>query len=238
MIDTFAWTANLTRHGGTELALIAASPTAVLDPVAESVPAHPIPAETRHRVRAGLANSDAEYPGEAFRVYRLGGYRDGPHHDLAVAVAVHQLAAGSPWRGLLDHIVFLAEIGLDGSLRPSHPPQALTTIAAAAARAEFRYIVIATPEHTDDLNRIEGITVLTPTDLRGVLTWLESLAGDHPAPTSASPDSPGMRIAHNLGPGRVRHLRAVLDGSGSNDPPATGCRHPDQDGPPIAEDNR
>ncbi|MEV6256739.1 hypothetical protein ACIHAX_19585 [Nocardia sp. NPDC051929] len=40
MIDTFAWTANLTRHGGTELALIAASPTAVVDTVATYLAAH------------------------------------------------------------------------------------------------------------------------------------------------------------------------------------------------------
>ncbi|MEV6256862.1 hypothetical protein AB0L97_26795, partial [Nocardia sp. NPDC051911] len=112
-------------------------------------------------------------------------------------------------------------------------PQALTTVLAAATRAEFRYVVIARPEDTTHLDRIEGITVVTPTDLRGVLSWLESLPSDRSAPTPASLESPGMRIAHNLGPGRVRGMRAALNGSGSDDPPVTSCGHADQNGPHI-----
>ncbi|MET7772031.1 hypothetical protein [Nocardia sp. NPDC005366] len=170
MIDTFAWTVTLTRDGGTELALIAASPTAVADPIAESVPAQPITREPRDRVRAGLINSDADYPNDPYRLYRIGGSGHREQHDLAVAVTVHQLAADPPWSGLLDHIVFLARIGLDGSLRPAIPPQALETVVAAAAGAEFRYIVIAAPETTDDLRLVKGITVVTPADLREVLS--------------------------------------------------------------------
>ncbi|MGY1947637.1 hypothetical protein [Nocardia asiatica] len=211
MIDTFAWTANLTRHGGTELAVLAATPTTARDTVAASVAAHPVPPETRHRIRAGLVNSDAEYPSEAFRLYRVGGTGHRPHHDLAVAVTVHQLALDPPWRGLLDHVLFLAELGLDGSLRPAGPPEAVAAVVAAAARTEFRYVVTATPENTDDLDQVEGITVVTLTELRAVLTWLESLSGEQPGSAAACPASPGMRIAHNLGPARVRQLRAVLD---------------------------
>ncbi|MEU6190759.1 hypothetical protein [Nocardia sp. NPDC047038] len=211
MTDTFAWTANLTRHGGTELALLAATPTTALDTVAASVAAHPVPPETRHRVRAGLVNSDAEYPGEEFRLYRVGGIGHRPHHDLAVAVTVHQLAVDPPWRGLLDHVLFLAELGLDGRLRAAGPPDTIATVVAAAARTEFRYVVTVTPENTDDLDQVEGVTVVTLTDLRAVLTWLESLSGEQLESAAACPASPGMRIAHNLGPARVRQLRAVLD---------------------------
>ncbi len=228
VIDTFAWTLTPTSHGGTELALIAASPTAVADPIAESVPAHPITRETRDRVRAGLINSDAEYPHDPYRLYRLGGCGGGSHQDLAAAVTVHQLAVESPWHGILDHVVFLAELGLDGSLRPRFAPPALATLIASAARTEFRYVVIARPEHTDDLDRIEAITVVALTDLREVLSWLETLPSELPAPTAASPASPGTRIAHNLGPDRVRALQVLLDRSDQDEEPAVGpTSHPD-----------
>ncbi|WP_216916807.1 hypothetical protein [Nocardia noduli] len=218
MIDTFAWTVTLTGSGGTELAMIAASFTAAADPVAESVLAYPVSPEPRNRVRAGLINSDAGYPNDPYRLYRLGGSGHRPPHDLAVAVTVHQLALDPPWRGLLDHVVFLAEVGLDGRLRPSHPPHTLRTMIAAAARLEFRYALIAAGENTDDLDGIEGIegiTVVAHADLRGVLDWLEALPNHQPA-AAASPELPGMRIAHNLDPARIRGGRAVLDGSGSD----------------------
>ncbi|WP_109529381.1 MULTISPECIES: hypothetical protein [Nocardia] len=128
---------------------------------------------------------------------------------------MHQLALDPPWRGLLDHVVFLAEVGLDGRLRPSHPPHALRTMIAAAARAEFRHVVIAAGENTDDLDPIEGITVVARPDLRGVLDWLEALPNHQPT-AAASPESPGIPIAHHLGPARVHDLRAVLDGPDSN----------------------
>ncbi|WP_216907647.1 hypothetical protein [Nocardia noduli] len=88
---------------------------------------------------------------------------------------------------------------------------------AAAARAEFRHVVIAAGENTDDLDPIEGITVVARPDLRGVFDWLKSRPNHQPAAAAAvSPESPGTPIAHNLGPSQVRGLRAALDGPGSN----------------------
>lgn len=136
---------------------------------------------------------------------------------------MHQLATDPPWCGLLDHIVFLAELGLDGSLRPRLPQQAVAAVVAAAARAEFRYAVTARPTEGADLDQVEGITVVTPTDLRAVLTWLESVLGEDPGSAAACAESPGMRIARHLGPARVRQLRVVLDrGEVDEDAPHPG----------------
>ncbi|SNY74194.1 Subunit ChlI of Mg-chelatase [Nocardia amikacinitolerans] len=212
MIDTFAWTAIETTDGGIDLALIAAGPARVPTPVAQSQPARPIAREVRDRVRAALANGDTPYPSEDFGVYRLCGCGDRSMHDLAVAVAVAQLAIAPPWAGLLDHVVFLAELGLDGSLRPGSPPVSAAAL-AALARAEFRYIVTAAPENTDDIDRIEGITVLTPTGLGEVVDWLTSLAETIPA-QGTSPKSAGMPIAHRIGPARVRRTTGCAGWAG------------------------
>ncbi|WP_040713629.1 MULTISPECIES: magnesium chelatase domain-containing protein [Nocardia] len=187
MIEHFAWTAHPTRDGDTELALLAASPTTEVDTVAAVLAAHPVVREPRNRIRAALANSDAAYPSDPYRLYRLGGAGHHTQHDLAAALTVHQLATDPLWGGLLDRIVFLAELGLDGSLRPRLPAHAIAAVAAVAARAEFRYAVTAPPTDSTGLGPVDGITVVSPTDLRGVLDWLDSLTSDPPAPTTASP---------------------------------------------------
>ncbi|MGW4371531.1 magnesium chelatase domain-containing protein [Nocardia takedensis] len=224
VIDTFAWTAHPTRDGDTELALIAAAPTSTPDDLAATVAAQPLPVWTRHRVRAALLNSDAGYPDDPYRLYRVGGSGHGSHHDLAAAVAIHQLTAEPPWRPLLDQVLFLTEISLDGRLRSTLPPEALTRAIAAAQRAEFRYLVTARPENTDELDRLEKITVITPSDLHGVLGWLDWLARHQPTTTATAPRAPWAGLAHQIGPHDADRLGAVLTGSAPADLPVLTYR--------------
>ncbi|MEV2225081.1 hypothetical protein AB0E01_35175 [Nocardia vinacea] len=69
---------------------------------------------------------------------------------------------------------FLAELGLDGKLRPTVDTRtnaAITTAVTAATQARFRYAVLAA-----HLPVIEGITVVGLSTLREVLDWLHSTA--------------------------------------------------------------
>ncbi|WP_433678174.1 magnesium chelatase domain-containing protein [Nocardia sp. CA-119907] len=183
MIEFFAW--SLTPRADTaEVALVTACPTAVADSVTDAPTAHTLGPEVRARVYAAVRNCGAHYPSGAFGLYRLGSQEASPLHDLAVAVAVVAAATNPGWSGL-DHVVFLAELCLDGRLRPADADTgsiaAITTAVTAAAQAGFRYVVVAA-EHTAHLPPIEGITVLGASTLREVLDWLYSTADPSPKP--------------------------------------------------------
>ncbi|MGW4367002.1 magnesium chelatase domain-containing protein [Nocardia takedensis] len=226
MIDTFAWSATPTSDGGADLALIATGAATALDTVATTVPAHPMLREPRDRVRAALYNSDAAYPSEPYSLYRVGGATFSAAHDLAAALAIYQLATDPPWQGLLDQVLFIAELNLDGSLRPRLTPEALAGVIAAAHRAEFRYVVTASPADTEALDRLDALTVVTPADLEGVLNWLDAISRSRPIPASTRPDSPGMRIARQYGPEMITGLRAARNSVGVTAPPVTGDSDP------------
>ncbi|WP_433755785.1 magnesium chelatase domain-containing protein [Nocardia sp. CA-135398] len=203
MIDFFAWT--LTAHADTaEVALVAASPAAVADPVADAPTAHPLGPEVRARVYAAVHNSGAHYPPEGFRLYRLGTHETSPLHDLAAAVTIVALATAPDWRNL-DQVVFLAELCLDGKLRPASDARtiaAVTSAVTAAAQARFRYAVLAA-EHAAHLPPIEGITVLGASTLREVLNWL------HPA-TDLLPRADASVALSDIGrPGTHSNPRAI-----------------------------
>jgi hypothetical protein len=219
MIDFFAWT--LTPHADTaNLALITACPAAVADPVADSPTAHPLSPEVRARVYAAVRNSGAHYPPDAFRLCRLGSHETGSLHDLAVAVTVVELATAPDWCGL-DHVVFLAELGLDGRLRPDLDTRAIaaiTTAVTTAAQARFRYAVVAA-EHAAQLTPIEGITVVGASTLREVLDWLHSTADLSPrAGGGVSRAAVSRDIAAKLTLDQITELRAILDHFESVDP--------------------
>jgi len=118
--------------------------------------------------------------------------KEGPAFDLAIALG---LAASLPVNGLPDlppDTLFLAELALDGSLRPVRGALA----AAQAARdAGLRRVVVA-PTNADEAAVVSGLTVHAPTDLRQLCRWLRhGWAQPHQREqkeASASPDAPDL----------------------------------------------
>ena len=106
--------------------------------------------ETRDRIRAAILNSALPWPGRGITVSLLPVSlpKRGSGFDLAIAVAVLTAAGTVPAAG--DGCVFVAGLGLDGSLRPV--PGVLPALLAAAAAGCTRAVVAAQ-------NAAEAVTV-------------------------------------------------------------------------------
>ena len=107
--------------------------------------------ETRDRIRAAILNSGQPWPAGSITVSLLPASlpKHGSGFDLAIAVAVLTAAAAVP-ASAADECVFVAELGLDGSLRPV--PGVLPALIAAAAAGCTRAVVAAQ-------NAAEAVTV-------------------------------------------------------------------------------
>jgi len=148
--------------------------------------------ETRDRVRAAMVNSRLGWPDRKITVGLTPASlpKHGSGHDLAIAVAI--LAA---W-GQAPHspapspgadaprpmtvppgTVFLAELGLDGRLRPV---RGVLPAVVAAAREGFDLIVVATANR-DEAALVEGIRVIAADWLADVAAWLRG----EPEPVAA-----------------------------------------------------
>ena len=90
--------------------------------------------ETRDRIRAAILNSGQPWPAGSITVNLLPASlpKHGAGLDLAVAVAVLTAAAAVP-ASAADKCVFVAELGLDGSLRPVRGVLPALIAAASAA---------------------------------------------------------------------------------------------------------
>jgi magnesium chelatase family protein len=139
--------------------------------------------ESRDRIRAAMGNSGVEWPNRKITLALLPAdvRKVGSRFDLAVALAVLASAGEIP-PDAVAQAVWLAELGLDGRLRPVRGvlPSALT-----AQRAGVRRIVVA-PGNAAEAALISGLDVRTVHDLRELLGWLR---GESPAPPQAVPDA-------------------------------------------------
>lgn len=147
--------------------------------------------ETRDRVRAAMVNSHLGWPGRKITVglspASLPKYGSG--HDLAIAVAI--LAAWGQAPKADDHAddappvtvppdtVFLAELGLDGRLRPV---RGVLPAVVAAAEAGFGLIVVAAGNR-DEAALVPGVRVIAADWLADVAAWLRG----GPEPTVMAP---------------------------------------------------
>lgn len=135
--------------------------------------------ESRDRIRAAMANSGVGWPNRRITLALLPAdlRKVGSRFDLAMAVAL--LAAvgeGSP--AALADTVWLAELGLDGRLRPVRGvlPSVLT-----AKRAGVRRVIVARG-NAAEAALVQGIEVRAARDLREVIEWLR---GEGSAPPIA-----------------------------------------------------
>lgn len=137
--------------------------------------------ESRDRIRAALQNSGAQWPNRRITVALLPAdlRKVGSRFDLAVAIAV--LASSEGIRAdLVDDVVWIAELGLDGRLRPVH---GVLPSVAALRRAGVRRVVVAALNGAEAA-LVPGVDVRVAHDLREIV---QSLTGQGPTLSPAEP---------------------------------------------------
>lgn len=137
--------------------------------------------ESRDRIRAALQNSGAQWPNRRITVALLPAdvRKVGSRFDLAVAVAV--LASSQRVRAdAVSDAVWIAELGLDGRLRPV---RGVLPSVAALRQAGVRRVVVAISNGAEAA-LVPGVDVRVAHDLREILDWL---TGDGPPLALAEP---------------------------------------------------
>jgi magnesium chelatase family protein len=125
--------------------------------------------ESRDRIRAALQNSGAEWPNRRITVALLPAdlRKIGSRFDLAVAAAV--LASSERVRpSAVREVAWIAELGLDGRLRPV--PGVLPSVAAARDAGVRRVVVSAA--NGAEAALVPGVDVRVAYTLREIVDWL------------------------------------------------------------------
>ena len=153
--------------------------------------------ETRDRIRAAILNSGQPWPAGSITVNLLPASlpKHGTGLDLPVAVAVLTAAAAVP-ASAADKCVFVAELGLDGSLRPVRG--VLPALIAAASAGYTRAVVAA--DNGAEAQMVPGMAVVPCQSLRAVLAWLrgQPSAPQPGVPAASMPAAPDSRPVISL----------------------------------------
>src|ERR1017187_9634579 len=170
--------------------------------------------ETRDRVRAAIINSGQPWPGRTITVDLLPASlpKRGSSFDLAIAVAV-LTAPGAIPADAVERCVFVAELGLDGSLRPV---RGVVPALLAAADAGCTRAVVAAGNAAEAV-MVPGLAVVACQSLWAVLAWLRG--GPFPAePSIPAPGVPAQASAPGVPPvislaglGVGPHMRLALE---------------------------
>jgi magnesium chelatase family protein len=139
--------------------------------------------ESRDRVRAAMGNSGLKWPNRKITLALLPAdvRKVGSRFDLALALAV-LAAAGEVGCETVSDAVWLAELGLDGRLRPV---RGVLPAVMAAREAGFRRAVVA-PANLAEAALVDGVDVRAAHDLGAVVAWLR---GEEHLPPAAEPDA-------------------------------------------------
>ena len=168
--------------------------------------------ESRDRVKAAITNSGGEWPARRMTVALLPADvpKAGSRFDLAVAMAV--LAAhGQVPQSAVAGVVWIAELGLDGRLRPV---RGVLPAVLAARRHGVRRVVVAAA-NAAEAALVTGIDVRCAQHLGDVLAWLSGDGPALPAVQSASeheppPDPPDLAdVAGQPGARRALEIAAA-----------------------------
>jgi magnesium chelatase family protein len=155
--------------------------------------------EARDRIRAAIVNSGRGWPKTKITIGLSPANlpKRGSGFDLAIAIAVLAAAEVLPPVAPAD-MVFLAELGLDGRLRPV--PGVLPAVVATAAGGMETVVVAA--ENQAEAALVPGLKVVAAENLVQVIDWLRG----GPCPTAAMPPQPHQPG----GPGAARRGRLDL----------------------------
>jgi len=138
--------------------------------------------ESRDRIRAAIVNSGLDWPLRKITVALLPAdvRKVGSRFDLATALALIA-ASGQVRADSVADAVWIAELGLDGRLRPV--PGVLPAV-LAAERAGVRRVVVSAA-NAAEAALVNGIDVRAATNLGEIVGWLR---GESAAPAVAVPD--------------------------------------------------
>jgi magnesium chelatase family protein len=149
--------------------------------------------EARDRIRAAIVNSGESWPNSKITVGLSPATlpKRGSCFDLAIAVAILAAAEAVPLPALAGKM-FLAELGLDGRLRPV--PGVLPAVVAAEAGVDT---VVVAAQNVAEAALVPGVQVLGASSLIEVIIWLR---GGPPPTLPAAPEptpgpAPGSRFA-------------------------------------------
>jgi magnesium chelatase family protein len=185
--------------------------------------------ETRDRVRAAIVNSGEAWPNSKITVGLSPAAlpKRGSGFDLAIATAILAAAEAVPTAALAGKM-FLAELGLDGRLRPV--PGVLPAVVAAEAGVDT--VVVAT-QNAAEAALVPGVQVVGASSLLEVVEWLRG--GLPPAPPPVpEPQLPGptqsmakkLDLAEVLGQAEARLAVEICAAGGHNlsllGPPGAG----------------
>jgi len=171
--------------------------------------------ETRDRIRAAVVNSGESWPDQRLTITVPATPGGGPHHDLAIAVAV--LAASGTVPSPPQKAVLLGELGLDGQLHPVRGVLPAVRVAAAAGCGE----VIVPQDNAAEAALVAGIQVTGADSLAAVLAYLcgnTSAVGSPPAGPAARPAAgeylPPPDLADVIGQQTAKHAAEVCAAGG------------------------
>jgi magnesium chelatase family protein len=157
--------------------------------------------EARDRIRAAIVNSGESWPQQKITVGLSPASlpKRGSGFDLAIAVAIMAANDALPLSALAGKM-FLAELGLDGRLRPV--PGVLPSVITAEPCVDT---VVVAAENATEARLVPGVRVVAASSLMEVAIWLRG----GPAPTPFPPPAPSPRPR---GPGgKPLKAKAVLD---------------------------
>jgi magnesium chelatase family protein len=186
--------------------------------------------EARDRIRAAIVNSGQTWPNSKITVGLSPAAlpKRGSGFDLAIAVAVLAAAEAVP-ASALDGKMFLAEVGLDGRLRPV--PGVLPAVVAAEADVDT---VIVAAQNVEEASWVPGLRVIGANNLLEVIVWLRGGPPPSPAIVPETPPGPGPALAgarkkdlaEVLGQAEARLAVEICAAGGHNlsllGPPGTG----------------
>jgi magnesium chelatase family protein len=174
--------------------------------------------EARDRIRAAIVNSGQAWPSAKITIGLSPASlpKRGSAFDLAIAVAI--LAADEAVPEVPDSLLFLAELGLDGRLRPV--PGVLPAVLAATQADRISTVVVAAGNR-GEASLARGVTVVAAGTLAEVVRWLRGGPAPQPGPPEPGdggaasqplPDmadvagQPGARLAAEVSAAGGHHL--------------------------------
>jgi magnesium chelatase family protein len=132
--------------------------------------------ETRDRMRAAILNSGERWPDSKITVSLTPASLPKRSSALDLAIAIAIMAANTGLAQLPDNLVFLAELGLDGRLRPV--PGILPSVLTATGSG-LGTVVVAPANHAEAA-LAPGITVIAVDNLADIVAWLRGSPAPQP----------------------------------------------------------
>ena len=150
--------------------------------------------EARDRIRAAIVNTGESWPQTKITVGLSPASlpKRGSGFDLAIAIAILAAADALPLSSPAG-MMFLAELGLDGRLRPV--PGVLPAVVAAESAVDT---VVVAAENAAEASLVPGVRVVAAGSLAEVAIWLRG--GPAPAP----PPPPAQQREPAAGPPKLR----------------------------------